>query len=204
MLMDKQVQPPVKDLPGQEQTEGASGEEQQLYEDMVAGITEFLFGKGKGDIANQLANAQEMSQTIGEIAFTLVQSAAEQVKGAGQDGLMDMDMLFGVTAETIDSLIRMVEALKIEAAPADQLREQAMIVAVQSYLQTAQPGSEEQAAAQQMLSEMHADGTTEAGAAELQGIGERAGVDPFAGAGGEQMPPEEEMPPADAGPMMGG
>lgn len=205
MLMGKA--PPVKDLPGQEQeqTPQDSGQDQQLFENMVAGITEFMFGKGKGDIANQLAGSKELSQTIGEIAFTLVQSAVEQVKQAGQEQAMDMDLLFGVAAETIDSLIRMVQALHLQAKPENELREQAMIVAVQSYLQTAKPGSDEQAAAQQMLAQMHANGTTDQAAQELQGIGERAGVDPFAGAqggGGEAAPPDEQMP-ADAGPMMG-
>lgn len=188
------MQPPNPDQ--EESAAGDSGDDQQIYETMVAGLTEYMFGKGKADIVSQLKQAKELTQTMGEITFSLVNEAVNQAKQKGIE--IDMDILMGVASEVIDSLIRMVQALKIPAPGEQEMREQSLMVAVQSYVSTAKPGSEEQAAAQQLLSMMHNDGTTDAAAGQLQEMGQRAGVDPFADS---QAPAEQAPAPQSAGLM---
>jgi hypothetical protein len=187
---------------GEEVAPDANDPARVTYETIVAGLTEFMFGKGKDGIVKQLQSAgKDLTVKMGQITFTLLKQAVEQSKQTQVE--IDMEMMMAVATEVIDSLIRMVRALKIKA-PADGLmREQALMVATQSYLATTQPGSEEQAAAQQALQQMDADGTMAAGAKTLGGIGKRAGVDPYATAGqaavagaadAEQAPPEQGSP----------
>ena len=198
----EQMQPGAEPPPGTDTSAPAENQQgdQDTFENMVAGLTEFIFGKGKQGIVDQLRASKDIPQTIGEIAFSLLTEAGKQAEESSTD--IDMDILLGVASEVIDSLIRMVDALKIDAPEDDAIREQAMIVAVQSYLSTAKPGSDEQEAAKQVLMQMQSSGTVDEGAAQLKEMGARRGVDPFAEqAPPEQAPPEQTPPQA---PLMNG
>lgn len=186
--MDPTMQPTM-------QPQGAEDmQDEQEFEHILAGLLDYVYGKGLAGIEKQIKAAKkDVAEAIGRITFTLVSEASKQAQQAGKD--IGMDVMFGVATEVIDSLIRMAEKLGKDIDP-DETREDAMMVALQTFLMTTKGDPEKQEIAQQLLAEMAAEGDTDMAASELQRMGQRAGVDPFA---------EEGQPPKPARPsLMGG
>jgi hypothetical protein len=166
--------------PMQEQQQtGGDDADTQTFKQMVNGLVGHMFGAGEEGIKKRLRDgAQQLPQTMGTLALTMIEEATRQADEAGAQ--YDTDMLLGVASEVIDNLIDMADAMGlIEGTSDDNLREDAMMHAVESYAMTAEPGSEEQEAAQQMLQQFQQDGTMAEAEATIAEMGKRRGVDPF-------------------------
>lgn len=180
------MQSPMQ-APGAEPADDNPQAEQQ-FETILAGLLEFVFGKGRKGIEQQIKGAKDVPEAIGQIAYSLIEEASKQAQESQQE--LDMDVLFGVAAELIDSLIRMADKLGKDIDE-DTAREEAMMAALQAFLITAKADPEQQEIAKQMLAEMTAEGDTDMAAVELQRMGKRAGTDPFAG---DQQKPAAKRP----------
>ncbi len=156
------------------------------FETMVAGLIEFIYGKGQKGIARQLKDAKHLPQAVGMVTLQLVKTAADQASAAGRE--FDLDMVLGCATEIIDSLFQMARALKLDVGDPEQASTEALFVAIQAYQASTPPGSEEQEAAKAMLAQMQQDGTVDEGVAALQEMGAKAGVDPFAAEEPQQTP----------------
>jgi uncharacterized protein with beta-barrel porin domain len=177
---------PMQSAPMQEAPEAApSPDETDTFENMVAGLIEHMYGPAEAGILKQLKAAKNPAKEAGNITMLMVQEAASQAEAAGRE--FDMDMLLGVATEVIDSLLKMAQAAKVKIADEEDFRSEALFSAVQAYVASKPPGSEEQEAAKAMLAEMQANGMVDEGAAELQRLGQKHGVDPFA-----QKPPQQK------------
>jgi len=149
----------------------------ELFESMVSGLREHIFGKGNEDIVGLLKDGADISDTIGETTYTLVQSAVEQVKASG--GELDLDILLGVATQVIDDLIDLAESVGIEVNRDDD-PEAALYSAIQAYLMNSNPDEQERASAQQILQQMKDDGDVDEAAGYIAERGRQVGVDPFA------------------------
>lgn len=179
--------------------EAPAPEEQDTFDTMVAGIREHLFSEPveKG-VREQLRAASDIAREMGAITMVLCMEAGRQAQEVGAP--VETDMLIGLATEIIDDLLMIAEAMGlIESAEDDGLREEALMHAVNAYLQQANPTEDERGAAMQMLEMMMGDGEVDEAAGELQRMGAARGVDPMA---------EDEQPadaPAPAGmSLMGG
>lgn len=154
---------------------------QKLYDNLLAGLLEFVWGKGKPDIQRQLqqANADTLATVIGHITFALVQQGAEQ---AEQRGLQpDVNLLLGVATETIESLEKMAAAMNLQFDP-KAVSLQALVQTLTDYSQSLPPDSPSQQEAKEALAEL-GQGTIQQGMQTAQDIGSAHGIDPFGGQG---------------------
>jgi hypothetical protein len=169
--------------------------DQETFETMVAGLLEHLMGKARDATVKKLRKAKNVAREAGLLTFHYVQMAAHQAEDAGRE--IDLDMMLGVATEIAETLMKMATAAKVKVADPEQFMAEAVLTAVQAYVASVPPGSEEQEAAKGMLAQMQADGTVEQGATELKRLGQKMGVDPFAGAQQEQpQQPPSGAPPA--------
>lgn len=172
-----------------EQQNEAMDPEVETFETMTAGLVKHIFGAGEKGIVEHLRKSQDLPKDIGAMAYTMTGAAVEQAKGAGRD--VDMEMALGVAAEVIDSLLEVAEAMGIiEAADDEDMRDDAMLAAVEAYMMSGDATPEEQEAAQQMLAQMTEDGSVDEAAATISAIGQRRGEDPFA----DDAPVDEGAP----------
>lgn len=167
-------------------------DQRNLYETMLAGLLDWIWGKGQADIQRQLqqANADTLGTTIGHIVYALVQQGAEQGHAAGHD--FDMDLLLGVATELIESLEKMAGAMNMQF-DAQAVALQALTQALNDYADSLPDGSQAQQEAREALKQLSPQDFNDA-SSTLSAIGQRNGVNPFAqaGAGGGA---------ADAGPI---
>ena len=167
--------------------EPVSEQEQATFEQIVAGLLDYIHDPNhRKSIIEQLRSGESPAQAAGQIVLLLIQEASKQADAAQQE--TDMGMLLDAAAEVIDALLAMAKAAKVRVADDDDFRAEAMLTAIQSYISMQPPGSEEQEAAKQLLAQMQASGQVEEGAAALQQIGAKHGVDPFAQAAPQQTP----------------
>lgn len=165
----------------------------ETFETMVAGLIEHIFGPAEKDMKSMLLNSKDVGQDIGAATLALVQSAAEQAGQAKRD--FDLDMLLGVATEVIDSLMGMAESLGvIESADDDDVRSDALLTAVNGYIATLEPGSEEREAAKQVLQQMMDEGMVGEAESTIAEMGKRRGVDPFAEDEGLDQQPSPQQP----------
>lgn len=166
----------------------------ETFETMVAGLVKNIFGPGEKGIKDQLKQSKDLPFDIGNLTYTMVDAAADQAGKAGRE--FDLDMLMGVSAEVIDSLLQIAEAIGlIEAADDEEMREDCMMNAIQAYLTAGEASPEEQEAAKQMLAQMEDDGTVAASTGTISAIGARHGVDPFADDPVDAPPSAGQPPP---------
>lgn len=174
-----------------------SPQETETFETMVAGLLEYIYPPGSDQpnpgIVQQLREAKDPAGAAGNVTLLLVQEAAKQAEAAGLE--FDMDMLLGVATEVIESLMKLAKASKVKITDDETFMAGALFAAIQGYIASTPPGSEEQDAAKAMLAQMQQAGMVDEGAAELQRLGQKAGVDPFA---------QAEAPPQDSGAPQGG
>lgn len=165
----------------------------ETFETMVAGLVKHIFGAGEKGIKDQLKASKDLPLDIGNLTYTMVDAAADQAGKAGRE--FDLDMLMGVSAEVIDSLLQLAEAIGlIESADDDELREDAMMNAVKAYLTAGEASPEEQEAAKQMLAQMSDDGMVDEAEGTIAAMGARHGQDPFAD-DPVDAPPQPGQPP---------
>lgn len=166
--------------------------ETQTFETMLAGLLEHMHGPARKGIVKQLKSAKDddgAAQVIGRIAYTLTAEAQKQALEAQQE--TDIDMLLGVVTELIDSLLRLSQSVGGRAKDDDETREKCLMYALQAYLTLANPSDEERQIAMEALQEMGANGMVAEGMSQIQGIGKRHGVDPFAEV--DQVPQKNPM-----------
>lgn len=164
---------------------------QETFETMVAGLVKHIFGAGEQGIRQQLKGSQDIPRDVGSLTYTMVAAAAAQAEDAQRE--VDLDMLFGVCAEVIDSLLQLAEAIGvIETADDDAMRAGAMVRAVEAYIASADTTPEEAEAAKQMLAQFSDSGETQEAASYIKTLGEEQGVEPFA-----QQPQAPGGPPVD-------
>jgi len=152
--------------------------EQKIFETMLAGLLNWVWGQGKADIQRQIqqATSDTLATTIGHIVYALVQQGAEQAAQKGYE--LTMDMLMGVATELIESLEKMAAAMN-QQFDAQAVGLQALTTALSDYAHSQPEGSEGQQDAQQALKELGKQSVDDA-SATLSQIGQRNGVDPFA------------------------
>jgi hypothetical protein len=160
---------------------GADPKQQKLYDSLLSGLLEFVWGKGQPDIQRQIQRASKdtLATVIGHIVFALVQQGADQAEQRGFD--LSADMLMGVATEMIESLEKMAAAMNIKF-DAKAIGLQALVQALNDYAQSLPPGSQAQQDAQDALKQFGQQNINTA-AATVQEIGEKNGVNPFAQAG---------------------
>jgi hypothetical protein len=172
--------PQAAEPPAPEASPEAAAMDEETFDTMVAGLLEHLSGKARESTVKRLRDAKNVAKEAGLMVFHYVKMAAVQAEDAGRE--LDLDMLLGVATEIAEALMNMAQAAKVKIADPEVFMAEALFTAIQAYTASVPPGSEEQEAAKAMLAEMQADGTVEQGAAALQGLGQKMGVDPFAGA----------------------
>lgn len=181
-------------------SDGSDAKQQKLYEAMLAGLLDFVWGQGQADIQRQLQQATKdtLATIIGHIVFALVQQGADQAEKAGHH--LSMDMLLGVATEMIESLEKMAGAMNIQF-DAKAVSLQALVQALNDYAESLPPGSAAQQDAQEALKEFSQQNVDSA-AGTVQEIGQANGVDPFAQAGqGAAQPPVDATAPQSQGLM---
>jgi len=173
-------------------------DQQKLFETLLAGLLEWVWGKGKPDIQRQIQQAtpDTLATVIGHITYALVQQGAEQAHQTNNDDGMDMDMLMGIATEIIESLEKMAAAMNMQF-DAQAVSLQALTQALNDYAESLPDGSNAQQEAKDALaqfSQQDMDGA----AGTLNEIGSRNGVDPFGQAKQAQgaPPPQQEAAPA--------
>lgn len=149
--------------------------QRKLYETLLAGLLDFVWGKGRADIQRQLQQAtpDSLATIIGHITFALVQQGAEQGEKAGH--AFGMDMLMEVAMELIQSLEKMAAAMNLAFDP-HAVSLQAMVQALNDYADTLPRNGQTQQEAADALQSADPAVMQEAGAT-LQTIGERHGID---------------------------
>ena len=172
-----------------EMDEQGSPDEQAVFEEMVAGLRDHIFGGAEESIRAKLRQSQDIHQDIGSMALALVMEAGKQADAAGVDA--DFEMLLSVGTEVIGDLLDVAEAMGLIDKVTDDDAMKAMMVAVRAYLMSADVSPEEQEAAKQQLQQMQVEGDVDAVAGDIAALGEREGVDPFAD--GEQVPSRPRM-----------
>lgn len=172
-----------------EMDDQASPDEQAVFEEMVAGLRDHIFGAAEGSIRAKLRQSQDIHQDIGSMALAMVMEAGKQAGSAGIDA--DFEMLVSVGTEVISDLLEVAEAMGLIDKVTDDDAMKAMMVAVRAYLMSADVSPEEQEAAKAALQQMQLDGSVDEVAGRIQRLGEQEGVDPFAE--GEQVAPRPRM-----------
>jgi hypothetical protein len=173
--------------------QGEGGDmDQDTFETMVAGLLEHLMGPAKDATVKKLRKAKNVAREAGLMVYHYVQMAATQAEDANRE--LDIDILLGVATEIAESLMKMAQAAKVKIADPEAFMAEAILTAVQAYVASVPPGSEEQEAAKAMLAQMQADGSVEQGAAELSRLGQKMGVDPFKDAQ-QASPPQQQSSP---------
>lgn len=159
-------------------------DDRKLFETLLAGLLDWMWGKGKPDIQRQIQQAtpDTLPTVIGHITFALVQQGAEQGHAAGHT--FDMEMLVGVATELIESLEKMAAAMNIQF-DAQAVALQAMTQALNDFAESLPDGSQAQQDAREAIKDFTPEEFNEA-AGTLREIGQRNGVDPFAQQGGQQ------------------
>lgn len=151
----------------------------ETFETMFSGLVAHIHGPAEKDIVALLKRSKNLPQDVGAMTMSLVQVAAEQATQAGRE--FDIEMLLGVATEVIDTIYGIAESIGvIEDAQDEQMLGETLMAAVQLYAQTAEPGSDEQEAAQQALQQMMDDGTFDEARGTIAKMGAKQGVDPFA------------------------
>jgi hypothetical protein len=170
----------------------------QDYEALVSGLLKHIFGPGEDGVKKQLRQASDIPEEVGRMSFLMIDAASQQAKDAHVE--IDIDMLMAAASEIIDALLQVAEAMgKIETADDDDMREDAMMTAIHTYLTVGNPTPEDAEAAQQALAQF---GDEDMAVAEdtLTRMGARRGEDPFAeeapvDAGGGVVQPPPDAPP---------
>lgn len=152
---------------------------QKLYETLLAGLLDWVWGKGRPDIQRQIQQAtpDTLATIIGHITYALVQQGAEQAHQTKNDAGMDMDMLMGIATEIIESLEKMAAAMNLQF-DAQAVSLQALTQALNDYAESLPDGSDAQQEAKDALAQYSQQDMDDA-AGTLNDIGSRNGVDPF-------------------------
>lgn len=166
-------------------------DQRNTYETMLAGLLNWVWGKGQADIQRQIQQAtpDTLGTVIGHITYALVQQGAEQGSKAGHD--IDMDMLMGVATELIESLEKMAAAMNMQFDP-QAVGLQALTQALNDYADSLPDGSEAQREAQEALKQLSPEDFGDA-QSTLSDIGQRNGVDPFAQSQGQGAAAPQDM-----------
>lgn len=177
-------------------------DERKLFETMLAGLLDWVWGKGQADIQRQIQQAtpDTLGTVIGHITFALVQQGADQGHKAGHD--FSMDLLMGVATELIESLEKMAAAMNMQF-DAQAVGLQALTQALNDYADSLPDGSDAQREAQEALKEVSPQEFDDA-QSTLSNIGQRNGVDPFSPAQGQPAAAPAGAQPAGAAPQDGG
>lgn len=172
------------------QSKGGKPTGRKLFETLLAGLLDFMWGKGMPDIQRQLQQStpDTLATVIGHITFALVQQGAEEGEAKGLE--FDFDMLIGVATELIESLEKMAAAMNIEVDP-EAVSLHALVQALNDYAQTFPDPEAARQEAQKALKGFTADDWDTA-KATLSDIGAQRGVNPFAQA--EQGAPTQSGP----------
>lgn len=172
-----------------EMDDGGDQQEQEVFEQMVSALRDHIFGAAEEGIRAKLRQSQDIHDDIGSMALAMVMEAAKQ---AGQAGVeVDFDMLMSVGTEVIEDLLDVAEAMGLLKKVGEDDMMKATMSAVRAYLMSADVPPEEQEAARQQLQQMQVDGDVDAVAGEIDRLGKKEGVDPFAE--GEQVPPRPQL-----------
>lgn len=184
-MVDEAMMEDAGMMQGEQPEPQEGGDDDALFQQITASLMDYIFDKGEEAISGKLKGASDLGEEIGMTTFSLLTEAMNQAERSGKE--LSPEIMFGVATHIIDALIELAEALQLEP-DAEAIREDAIIVAVQAYLQSLPPDSEEAEAAKMMLAEMSGD-IPEA-EAMISRAGQRHGVDPFA----EEPPPEGQTP----------
>lgn len=178
--------------PGAQAGQGGSPKQRKLFETLLAGLLDWVWGKGRPDIQRQIQQAtpDTLPTVIGHITYALIQQGVEQGERAGHD--FDTDMLLGVATELIESLEKMAAALN-QTFDAHAVSLQALTQTLNDYAESLPDGSDAQREAQQAMQTL-SQGDMDQAAGTLQEIGQRNGVDPFATQDQQGQPSQGSQP----------
>ena len=174
----EQMQPQLDTAETAGQAQVPTDQETAVFEQMVAGLRDHVFGKGEKGIVERLgaSNTQEeLTRSLGQTVFILVQEAAHQAEQAGVE--LDMDMLMGAATQLIDDIGDLMEA-NGKPIPED-VRGDALLFAQQLYVESSNPTDEDREAAKMDLAEQRTSGQLDEAVSFVQQRGAENGADPF-------------------------
>ena len=147
----------------------------QMFEAMVAGLRQHIFGKGEQPIVKRMKEADDPGRVCGEVVFSLVREAAKQAQESGMPA--DVEILMAVATEVIDDITELMAAYGVQMT--DKQREYALLVAQQLYVESSNPTDEERADARNAMADMKKGGDVDEAVKYVQQRGAEEGVDPF-------------------------
>lgn len=159
------------------------GDDTAMFEQMVAGMREHIFGAAEASITQQLQQAQNVTQDVGTLTAALMKGGIDQAKDTGTQ--IGMDVILGAATEVIDDLFDIARALGVMEEATDDDRKEALSVAIQTYAESAEDSPEEQAAMQALLQELDAEGITEEAAGYMEADAAKVEKQPQ---GGQRQP----------------
>ena len=130
---------------------------QELVNSLVTQVEQHIHGPAREQILAQLSE-NPTADTMAEITHSTIMAMDQQAAERGAP--LDIDVLMGVATETIDMLIEILEAMGAEVNP-DEMREETLLKTVMLHMKEVEGDPEQQAAAQELLAVLGADGTLE-------------------------------------------
>jgi hypothetical protein len=124
-------------------------EQQELLSQMVAEAVDYIHGKARGEIINQLDNAVDVSETMAAITYKTTRGLLERHKKQGMSMEMDMSLAMGLATEVLDMQVEMWERMNPETQMDTQrLREDALLRTLMAHAENVgdDPAAKEEAA----------------------------------------------------------
>lgn len=165
--------------------QGLMAEQESLTEDalfykMADHISDYIHGEARDHIAKAIANSGDgLADHIATLTYQIVTQASEKI--AKEDpGMVTIDMLLALAAQTIDFLIEIAHAVGHQVGDEQVLREDSLNRIVQIHMEKVGDDPEQVAIAEQMLAQFAQDGTMDEAAAYFNQRAQERGADPEA------------------------
>ena len=112
----------------QEESARPDPREAELVENMILDAMEYIHGVGSEVIVQELRNSTDTAATMAAIVYKTVRGVAENNQATARVE-MDMDMMMGVTTETIDMVVEVARAAQqiLPGSNEQQLKEDVLL-----------------------------------------------------------------------------
>jgi len=138
--------------------------QRDLLDQMVAEAVDYIHGKARTQVVEQLRNSTNTSETIAAITYKVSRGIIERHKQDGMAMDIGMDFAVGLAAEIIDMQIEMMERINpgfAENSNMQRVREDAMMRAITLHGEQVEDTPENREEASVMLRGMMQDGTAD-------------------------------------------
>ena len=155
-------QPLMGGAPLEQPTVEPAEDEQELMSQMIAEAVEYIHGKARDQIVEQLRSAEDTADTMAGITYKLTRGLIDKHREQGMAMDMGMDFAIGLATEVIDMQMEMLERIQPGIANSGQkLREDVLLKTVMLHAEETGGSPEAKEQAQQMLRGMMQDGSVD-------------------------------------------